>query len=155
MTPPNIYLLRKILRYEFRESQLSNLEIFRIPEDVSDAYVTERFATRVRQHALEGLDLIKVWPLPRGASWEDGAELQATQRERAAMSGRKTLKGNTVVIVLYLGGKADKPDKAERKRIEELLNEIDDLLVDPGPRHLQRATWRETTLAPKASAASL
>jgi hypothetical protein len=56
---------REIRYYSFIPDRLSSLAIFRIPEDITGYYVTERFAERVRQHDLKGFNLRKVWPLPR------------------------------------------------------------------------------------------
>lgn len=55
----------QIQYYDFYADRLSGLSMFRIPERMSDYYVTEVFTQRVREHDLKGFNLRKVWPLPR------------------------------------------------------------------------------------------
>jgi hypothetical protein len=58
-------MAEKIIHYEFHANEIEPLAIFRIPEDVTGYYVTERFFQRVEQNGLFGFDMRKVWPLPR------------------------------------------------------------------------------------------
>jgi hypothetical protein len=52
---------RSIKRYDFFGDRLSDLSIFRIPEDLSGFYVTEKFARRVSDKRLRGFNLKHVW----------------------------------------------------------------------------------------------
>jgi hypothetical protein len=56
-------------RYSFVPERLQGRTLFKIPQDSTHLYVTQHFADRVQEAALQGLDLIPVWPLPPGAVW--------------------------------------------------------------------------------------
>lgn len=120
-------------RYEFVASKVGRLAIFRIPESLTDAFVTEPFAERVRRNALDGFDLVKVWPLPANVDWRKQRRAASRKRDRAELPKGRSLKGNSVIIRLRLSGKG-KGTRAERRHVEELMDQIDALLVQPGAR---------------------
>jgi hypothetical protein len=64
---PHIAL--SIDHFELHEDRLKDLSIFRLVEEPSRTYVTGRFASRVREHRLEGFAFVKVWPYPKGVDW--------------------------------------------------------------------------------------
>ena len=123
-----------IERHEFFPSKLRILSIFRIPEIPHATYVTELFAARVREHGLEGFDFRKVWPLPPGVIWWKLAKKQKREYQRRGLPKGKWVKGNTVVIRLLLSEDATEPARDERRRVEAIMNAIDDDLVDVDAR---------------------
>ena len=117
-----------IRRFEFLASKLDGLSIFRIPETPMTVYITEPFAARVREYGLQGMDLIKLWPLPAGADWWKLGEEGRKQRERKELPKGGLIKGNTVVIRMRLAGSKATP--GERKQINGLMDQLDALLAD-------------------------
>jgi hypothetical protein len=81
---PDLIRLRKhepiiaeqIKYHDFIPERVAGLSIFRIPEDICDFYVTERFASRVREFDLRGFNLRKLWPLPRPKMTGSIAEME-------------------------------------------------------------------------------
>lgn len=69
-------------RYCFHDSQLCTSAIFKIPEDRFNLFVTKAFYDRVAEHALQGLDLIPVWPLPDGETWRQVERRTRSERRR-------------------------------------------------------------------------
>jgi hypothetical protein len=61
--------ISSIQQHEFLEERLRGRAIFWLPQMMLVYYVTQIFAQRVREHRLQGFDLAKVWPLPKGADW--------------------------------------------------------------------------------------
>jgi hypothetical protein len=118
-----------IKRYAFCASRLKGLTIFRIPEDDWAPYVTDEFVARAEQHGLDGLDFAKVWPLPGGVDWESAHKRQRRRRERKELPKGSRLKGQSVFVRLGLRGK--RPEKAECKLRDRLVDELDAMLVDP------------------------
>ncbi len=55
----------QIKHYEFVQEKVELLSIFRIPESITDYFVTERFAERVWSCGLRGFNFRKIYPLPR------------------------------------------------------------------------------------------
>jgi hypothetical protein len=118
-----------IKRYELIPERLEGLTIFRIPEETSGAYVTEPFVARARECKLEGMNFIKVWPLPRGASWKMLNEEKVRRMQRKANRGR-LVKGNCVALRLRAAGDARKPTSAEIADVERLMDELDAALIN-------------------------
>lgn len=58
-----------INRFEFIETKLSGLSIFRIVELPTSVFVTNVFVDRVQERGLGGFHFLKVWPLPKGSNW--------------------------------------------------------------------------------------
>jgi hypothetical protein len=92
----------KILHYAFDERALAGLTIFKLPQNRLPIYVTEAFASRVRELGLTGFWFVKVWPLPEGSNWE----LLARDERRAAWKTMRKGKGS--------GGRAAAPAAAPR-----------------------------------------
>jgi hypothetical protein len=123
-----------IKRYVFRAEQLQMLSIFRIPEEPSGTYVTEVFASRVREHSLEGFNLIPAWPLPPGTRFIDMVKKARRSHKRMNLPKGQTVKGNSVVFRLRSASKRGRFTKEEKARIERLMDELDGILVDPDSR---------------------
>jgi len=64
-----ITALGHIRRYEFNESGVRGLSIFRIPEQPHNVFVAQPFVSRAAENDLKGFDFQLVWPLPEGADW--------------------------------------------------------------------------------------
>lgn len=69
----------RIYRFECRNDMLEGQSIFRLPQQMSNYFVTEVFAERVRKHHLQGFDLAKVWPLGPDEDWW---KIQMQRRKR-------------------------------------------------------------------------
>lgn len=115
--------------YEFDESKLCGLSIFRLVEEPSSTFVADVFVERVTSNYLNGFNFIKVWPFPKGVNWQQ----EERQRRRKLLQvktkrGIKKIKGNTVVIGLSL--MRSNASKGEKKRIAEIEDELDTLLVE-------------------------
>jgi hypothetical protein len=100
-----------ITRYEFRSEKLDDLSIFRLVEEPGRAFVTNRFVERVRAHRLRGFVFHKLWP--------HGPQEDCTENEGSA-SG---VAAQSVIVQLALA--KSKPSKAEKQRIEDLMDRID------------------------------
>ena len=122
------YSATLIRRYEFIAERLSGLSIFRIPEEKSSAYVTERFVAR-KDFDLQGMNFIKVPALPRGANWRKLNEQKIRRMERKETRG-KLVKGNSVVLRLRAGDGAKKPSANELAAVERMMDELDALLIN-------------------------
>jgi len=123
------YTVTLIRRYEFIAERLDGLTIFRIPEERSDAYVTEPFVARARECGLQGMNFIKVWPLPPGADWRKLMEQKVRRMQRKANRGR-LVKGNSVVLRLHAADDAAKPSQAGVAEVERLMDDLDAMLIN-------------------------
>ncbi len=100
-----------INRYEFQPDKLDGLTIFRLVEKPSLTYVTNLFVERVRANRLRGFVFHKLWPhVPDENQPEDE-------------SGAEGVTAQSVIVQLALA-KA-KPSKAEKQRVEGLMDQID------------------------------
>jgi hypothetical protein len=121
-----------IKRYEFRPGKLKGLTIFRLPEDPFVPYVTDTFVARANESGLDGLDFVKVWPIPQGASYESLHKRQKRRHQRKELPKGQRLKGRSVFIRLALRGK--RPTREECKLRDRLMAELDAILVNPASR---------------------
>ena len=120
-----------IERHQFFAKKLKGRSIFRIPEMANVIYVTEEFVRRVREHGLNGFDLVKVWPLPAGTIyWKLHKEEKSRQPRLPGLPAGQTIKGNMVIIHLNLADPKSKGSKTERAQIKRLEDQLDALLVD-------------------------
>jgi hypothetical protein len=119
-----------IERYEFVAEKVRDLTIFRIPEEPANVFVTETFATRVRERGLRGFEFRKVWPLPPGVFWLKLAKEMRIKAHADGLPKGQTVKGNTVVIILSLANPHSRGTSAEKRAVERLMDELDALLVD-------------------------
>ncbi len=119
-----------IHRYAFKRRAIENLSIFRIPEDAVTICVTDRFARRAEEHGLQGLNFIKVWPFPEGVSWMQVDKAQWSRQLSAGLPKGQTVKGNTLVIRLWLADAKSKGSAAEKKAIDKIMDQLDAVLVD-------------------------
>jgi hypothetical protein len=83
--------------------------------------VTREFVDRVHDAGLNGFRFWQVWPLPQGANW------RMLDRDSPARREAKAHSQHTLVLILPLAGR--KPNRAEKKRIDELADELDAQLV--------------------------
>ena len=65
-----------IIFYEFYPDKLNDLSIFRLPERLSDYFVTQRFVDRVYEKNLRGFRFKKVWPVYRPPKGNGIAEME-------------------------------------------------------------------------------
>lgn len=112
---------QSIDRFEFRPDKLKGLSIFRIVDWPMPVLVTREFVNRVHDAGLNGFRFRQVWPLPPGANW------RMLDRDSPARRDAKALSKHTLVLLLPLAGK--KPSRAEKKRLDELADELDAQLV--------------------------
>lgn len=78
--------------FAFKPSALRGAAIFRVREHPNIYLVTDAFKARVEQAGLNGFHFIKVWPLPRGASYRQ----DEIARRRKSKSVK--LEGEAVII---------------------------------------------------------
>ena len=126
--PSNARKVLRIFRYEFIPDDVVGRTIFRIRQRPRESYVTSAFVDRVRERGLHGFAFYKVWPLAPNTDW---TVLAADERRRLATEGLpegESIKGNTVRIEFGLEG--DAPTDEERRRLDHLAREVDELLVD-------------------------
>jgi hypothetical protein len=107
--------------FEFHADKLDGLSIFRIVDWPMPVLVTREFVDRVSDAGLNGFRFRQVWPLPQGANWRMQDRDSPARREAHALSQ------HTLVLILPLAGR--KPSRAEKKRIDELADELDAQLV--------------------------
>jgi hypothetical protein len=119
-----------IERYEFDAKKLDGLSIFRLVEQPARIFVNEAFAARARESRLRGLNFIKVWPLPAGVHWRQLARAEERRQKSKGLPKGQTVKGNTVIIRLSLADPKSKGNKAEKRAINRLMDQLDALLVD-------------------------
>jgi hypothetical protein len=86
----------EIQRFVFHPRKIKDLLIFSLRVYPELVLVTRPFVDCVLSHQLKGFSFRKVWPLPKGADWEEQAPLDLTKDE--------SLKCQTMVIVLPLSG---------------------------------------------------
>jgi hypothetical protein len=115
-------------RFEFIPKNLKGLSIFILRELPMEAFVTETFVRRVREHGLNGFVFLKVWPVPEGTLlWKFHKQERKKQLPKGLPTG-KTLKGNVLMIFLNLAN-PEKANKAELAQIKRLEDDLDNLLV--------------------------
>lgn len=118
-------------RFEVVPERLEGLSVFILPFLTREPLVTDVFRDRVRQHGLRGFRFIKVWPLPAGVEWTDMRKQQWRLEEAEGLPGGQTVKGNTVVIRLFLADESrESPDPHERGRIDDIVMELEALLIN-------------------------
>ena len=110
----SIVLPSSVLRYVFRPEKLQGLSIFRLVEEPGLTFVTNRFVARVRAHRLRGFVFRQLWPHPHEDHGEDEG-------------GDQGITAQSVVVQLALA--KSKPSKAEKQRVEELMDQIDSWLL--------------------------
>ncbi|MBY0230343.1 MAG: hypothetical protein K2W96_13750 [Gemmataceae bacterium] len=100
-----------IIRHEFRSEKLDDLSIFRLVEDPAWTYVTDTFVERVQVHRLRGFVFHKLWP---HGPHEDDAKDEGSGEGITAQS-----------VILQLALAKPKPSKAEKQRVDDLMDQID------------------------------
>lgn len=122
--------LGDILWYEFKPDLVNNLSIFRLPEQPSMKYVTEKFVTRVAQYGLKGFDFQIVWPLPENADWRMMRRDRRRAVRAAGLPAGQTIKGNSVFIIFQLPRRSSEPSEAVLRSITRMATELDVQLVN-------------------------
>ena len=113
-----------------KRKTLGKLSIFYLKEKADCALVTSRFVERVQQYGLNGFDFRKVWPLPKGTDWRMEYAKARRRKSKVRVKGKlEEIKRHSVVLFLTLKGKS--PSAAEKKRISEILNDLDAQLIIP------------------------
>jgi hypothetical protein len=120
----------EIERFEFIEKKLVGRSIFHLPQEPTIAYVAQSFVFRAQANGLRGMNFKKVWPLSPGADWRKEAKKQSEIQKSEGLPLERRLKGNAVVIRLFLRSSVSRGIAAERSAIEKLMNEIDSQLVE-------------------------
>ena len=92
--------------------------------------MTEPFKRRAKEHGLQGMLFSKVWPLPPAISWKKLARIERDKLHAKGLPPGQTVKGNAVIIQLFLANPSSKGTATEKKTIAGLMDEIDALLVD-------------------------
>lgn len=115
-----------INRYAFHPERLEGRSIFRLAHEPMAVLVTDAFVQRAKNAQLKGLDLIKLWT-DKGRA---GSQSPAASAGRSR-SKRKALKGNSLIVVLKLAGRSK--TKAEERRVDALMDELDGLLAATDP----------------------
>lgn len=98
--------------FAFKQSALRGTAIFRVREHPNKYLVTDAFKSRVEQAGLNGFHFIKVWPLPRGASYRR----DEIARRRKGKSAK--LVGEAVIIRCRLSQPI--PSAREKQRADTL-----------------------------------
>lgn len=98
--------------FAFNRAALRGTAIFRVREHPNIYLVTDAFKARVEQAGLNGFHFIKVWPLPRGASYRR----DEIARRRKSKSAK--LVGEAVIIRCRLSRPI--PSAREKKRADSL-----------------------------------
>jgi hypothetical protein len=120
----------EIKRYHCHSEKLAGLTIFRLVEKPASTFVTQAFVDRVKEHGLEGFHFIKLWSsakrsLTKATNKKPRIGESSIQADNEAISPLH----NSAVILLTIA--KSKPTKAEKSRLEQIMNEIDALLYDP------------------------
>jgi len=116
----------RVEHFKFFPDKLANHTIFLIPEMPSDPLVTSEFVARAHLKGLNGMHFVKVWPLPENVLWWDLQKQEARIHKQNGLRTGQTIKGNTIMVQLFLGGQVATP--AERKAVETVMNDIDVVL---------------------------
>ncbi|GEM_PF-2153433 len=106
--------------YAIRPETLCGAAIFRIPEQPYDLLVTEEFRRRCEEAGLQGMDFIKVWPLPKGTDFEREHEKVLKARRRQAPDRQS--------LVILLGLRGQRPTQTERRQAERLVQALEEKL---------------------------
>ncbi len=69
--PSDLGMPMSIERYEFFATELSDVPMFKVPEDPTCIFVNQAFFDRVEKHKLQGFHLVKVWPNDDGKTWRE------------------------------------------------------------------------------------
>ncbi len=101
-------------RYEFHPEKLEGLSIFRIVEEPLKTYVTNLFVERVREHKLRGFVFVKLWPHPLDQTLEEN-------------DIDYTISAQSVILQLQIA--KSKPNKMEKQRVNDLMDQIDMFLM--------------------------
>jgi hypothetical protein len=120
----------EVERFEIFPAKIEGYDVFHMPETASDVYVTQAFVTRATDCGLKGFDFQRVWPFPARVDWRAVARDRRNHVLAEGLPAGQTVKGNTIVIRLFLAGAKSKGTAAESRRINEIMNEIDAMLVN-------------------------
>ncbi len=120
----------EVERYKIFPKKIEGHSIFHMPETGSTVYVTEPFVRRVQEYGLQGMWFPKIWPLPPGMNWGRLARQQRDKLHTKGLPPGQTVKGNAMIIQLFLANPNSKGTATEKKAIAGLMDEIDGFLVD-------------------------
>lgn len=109
--------------FAFKKSRLAGATIFRVREHPNIHLVTEQFKERAERAALNGLNFIKVWPLPEDSDWD----MEEAIRRRTNKT--VTLVGQALTVCFRL--KKEIPSAVEKAAAIEIENLIREKLRPP------------------------
>jgi len=98
--------------FAFKEKQLPDAAIFRVPEHPGIYLVSDAFQKRAEEAALNGMTFIKVWPLPENSDW--GMEEAARRKKSKAVK----LVGESLILRLRL--KQPLPSPKEKRLASDI-----------------------------------
>jgi hypothetical protein len=119
-----------VLKYELLPDRLIGRTIFHMPETSDDLYVNQTFVDRAQDAGLKGMYFVKVWPIPAGVTWSQLAKAQRENHDAQGLPEGQTVKGNSIVIRVFLNNSKSKGTAGEKKAVDRLMDELDGLLVD-------------------------
>lgn len=112
-----------IEHFEFVQSKLMGLSIFRLYEWPMGIIVTKEFIDRVYECGLNGFQFSKLWPYSKGTNWH----IASKKGNKPQVIITRKLKQNTLVLFLQL--KQSKPNSVEKKKLKKLEAELDAQLM--------------------------
>lgn len=127
---PGLEIAMKVQRFELIPDRLAGLSIFFMRELSYDTFVTQCFVDRAKECGLQGFHFQKVWPLPPDVDWKKLARQELESRYREGLPAGQIVKGNTVVLRLMRRGERKKASAEERRRIEQIMDELDAILIE-------------------------
>ncbi len=108
---------------------LAGHSIFRLSHFPKCILVTSTFKSRVEQSGLNGMDFIKLWPFPKGVSWEreNIKRLKTIRKSQAKLYGQG--------LIIKLKSEQPKASPAELKSAEMLANKLRSKIADEMSLH--------------------
>ncbi len=130
----NKFTILEIDNMQVYEDRLNGLSIFQIKSYPGRCFVVDSVAHRIREAKLEGIELRKIWPLPKNVPYwlyRKHPECHDKYTAQPVVEVRP-IKGNAVVLRLFLVG--ENPTDEEKLKFEEIADQLDAILVNPRRR---------------------
>jgi len=110
-------------RFEFYKEELQKHSIFRVREYPVVVLVSESFKRKAEDAQLNGLNFIKIYPMPEGQSWDD----LETERWRARRKLLEPLRGQCVVIALPASSRPASED--EKQVARQIVHDLEAVMA--------------------------
>jgi hypothetical protein len=89
--------ISSVRRYEFEESMIEGLPVFRLPLHESEVAVTEGFVERAIEAGLHGFSFERLWPLPEQVRWTHLYYYHHEWRQAKARRRRRARRGRVAL----------------------------------------------------------